>query len=224
MFVYFTPSVLWRCWLGDRKGIWPVKKLSGGVQENAWHFHCAKWERETHRKCMSLTRDAWDLAGLHPACKNPSGGVLAWLSAWSEVQTCICPSWCHWHSLSLASVKSRLVLPFWYRLIRVVAEKEPLNVCVSVCVCIFWSGVVWLLSRHHRIQTGRSAKPGVIFFIYRSLASESIMLVLVAIWQLFIRALAYADNVVLVAPSISALRKMPAICDSFATDYTHTSI
>ena len=25
----------------------------------------------------------------HPACKKQSGGVLAWLSAWSEVQTCI---------------------------------------------------------------------------------------------------------------------------------------
>ena len=24
------PTVLWRCWLGVRKGIWPVKKLSGG--------------------------------------------------------------------------------------------------------------------------------------------------------------------------------------------------
>jgi len=28
----------------------------------------------------------------HPACKNPSGGVLAWLCVWSEVQTCIWPS------------------------------------------------------------------------------------------------------------------------------------
>jgi len=28
----------------------------------------------------------------HPACKKLSGGVLAWLSAWSEVQTCIWPS------------------------------------------------------------------------------------------------------------------------------------
>jgi len=28
----------------------------------------------------------------HPACKNLSGEVLAWLSAWSEVQTCIWPS------------------------------------------------------------------------------------------------------------------------------------
>jgi len=81
-----TPSVLWRCWLGGRKGIRPVKKLSSGV--------------------------------------------LAWLSVWSEVQTCIWPSWCHCHSLSLASVKSRLVLPFWYRLTRVVPDKGPLNGCV----------------------------------------------------------------------------------------------
>jgi len=28
----------------------------------------------------------------HPACKNWSGWVLAWLSVWSEVQTCIWPS------------------------------------------------------------------------------------------------------------------------------------
>jgi len=33
------------------------------------------------------------------------------------------------HSLSLASVKSRLVLPFW-----VVLDKGPLN---GVCVCFF---------------------------------------------------------------------------------------
>jgi len=28
----------------------------------------------------------------HPACKKLSGGVLVWLSVWSEVQTCICSS------------------------------------------------------------------------------------------------------------------------------------
>jgi len=27
----------------------------------------------------------------HPACKKLSGGVLAWLSVWSEVQTCMLP-------------------------------------------------------------------------------------------------------------------------------------
>ena len=75
----------------------------------------------------------------HPACKKLSGGVLAWLSVWSEVQACIWPSGFHCHSLSLAPVKSRLVLPFWYRLTRVVPDKKPLNGCVYVCVCV-WSG------------------------------------------------------------------------------------
>jgi len=28
----------------------------------------------------------------HPACKKLRGGMLAWLSVWSEVQTCIRPS------------------------------------------------------------------------------------------------------------------------------------
>ena len=34
---------------------------------------------------------------------------------------------------SLAPFKSRLVLPFWYRLTWVVSEKGPLNGCVCVC-------------------------------------------------------------------------------------------
>ena len=66
---------------------------------------------------------------------------MAWLSVWSEMQTCIWPSWCHCHSLSLASVKSRLVLPFWYQLTWVVPEKRLLNVnssmhhyeCIVLC-------------------------------------------------------------------------------------------
>jgi len=65
---------------------------------------------------------------------------------WSAVQTCIRPSWCHCHWLSLASVKSRLVLPFWYWLTRVVPDKGPLNGCVCVCVLekesILLSGII----------------------------------------------------------------------------------
>ena len=72
----------------------------------------------------------------HPACKKLSGGVLAWLSVWSKVQTCIFPSLCHCYSLSLASVTSRLVLPFWYRPTRVVPDKVPLNGCVCVLSCL----------------------------------------------------------------------------------------
>jgi len=62
-----VPSVLRRCSLGGRKGIRPVKKLSGGV--------------------------------------------LAWLSVWSEVQTCIWPSGFHCHSLSLVQLN-----PDWFNL------------------------------------------------------------------------------------------------------------
>ena len=71
----------------------------------------------------------------HPACKKLSDEVLAWLSVWSKVQTCIWPSWCHCHSLSLASVKSRLVLPFWYRPTWVVPEKRAVK---RMCVCLLY--------------------------------------------------------------------------------------
>ena len=59
--------------------------------------------------------------------------------------------------MSLASVKSRLISPFWYRLTHVVPEKGPLNVCVCVracvrvCVCIIQRLIIiiigWLSSR-----------------------------------------------------------------------------
>ena len=90
----------------------------------------------------------------HLACKKLSSGVLAWLSVWSEVQTCLRPSWCHCHSLSLASVKSRLVLPFWYWLTRVVPDRGPLNRCMYVCVvterCVGYcrSGFKWKRGIH----------------------------------------------------------------------------
>ena len=58
------------------------------------------------------------------------------------MQTCIWPSWCHCDSLSVASVKSGSVLPFWYRLTRVFPEKGPLNGCVYVCVCVFGEAVL----------------------------------------------------------------------------------
>ena len=48
----------------------------------------------------------------HPACKRTEWWGLVWLSVWSEMQTCIWPSWCQCHSLSLASVKARLVFTF----------------------------------------------------------------------------------------------------------------
>jgi len=74
--------------------------------------------QEGHPTCKKLS-DGVLLVGRqegHPTCKKLSDEVLAWLSVLSEVQTCVWPSCCNCHSPSLASVKSRLVLPFWYRL------------------------------------------------------------------------------------------------------------
>ena len=93
--------------------------------------------------------------GVRPARKL-SGRVLAWLSVWSKVQTCIWPSCCYCHSLSLASVKSRLVLPFWYRLIWVVLENGPLNGCVCVCVYNNFDTVIFFRSAK-RTGISRSA-------------------------------------------------------------------
>jgi len=64
----------------------------------------------------------WQQEG-HLACKKLTGGIVAWLSVCSKVQICIWPSWCHCRSTISCSSKSRLVLPFWYRLTRVVPDK-----------------------------------------------------------------------------------------------------
>jgi len=55
------------------------------------------WEVE-HRFADDVTVCAFSASTLlfgrqegHPACKKLSSGVLAWLSVWSEVQTCIWP-------------------------------------------------------------------------------------------------------------------------------------
>ena len=98
---------------------------------------CSPGQRAVKRVCVCVCVCVCVLMLLvgrqegHLACKL-SGGVLAWLSVWSEVQTCIWSSWCHCHWLSLASVKSRFVLPFWYQLTRVVPDNGPLNGCVCM--------------------------------------------------------------------------------------------
>ena len=57
--------------------------------------------------------------------------------------------------LSLASVKSRLVLPFWYRLTQVVLDKGPLNVCV--CTTLLLSPVSRQPPSIHRRHCGLQA-------------------------------------------------------------------
>jgi len=87
---------------------------------------------------------------VHSHCPFSRISVKPWVVGcwcgylWSEVQTCIWPSRYHCHSLFLASVKSRLVLPFWYQLTWVVPDKGPLNVCA--CVWQVWQ-MLFVLDR-----------------------------------------------------------------------------
>jgi len=111
----------------------------------SWIQNCLQFALLTDCAFSALTLFVGRQEG-HPACKK----LEWWGSVCSEMQTCIWPSWCHCHSLSLASVKSRLVLPFWYRLNRVVPEKGQLNGCVRaracVCVLLCWLRLVIMCS------------------------------------------------------------------------------
>ena len=85
------PSVLWRCWLGGRKGILPIKN---------------EWWGASMVICLGRGAD------LHTAQLMPL----------PLTDSC--------------SSKSRLVLPFWYRLTWVVPDKGPLNGCCCVIVVV----------------------------------------------------------------------------------------
>jgi len=86
--------VLWRYWLGSRKGIRPVKNWVVGY-----------WR------------------GYLPAARYR----LAFGPADATAAHCL---------LLHASVISRSVLPFWYRLTQLVPDKGVLNGCVWVCVIL----------------------------------------------------------------------------------------
>jgi len=71
----------------------------------------------------------------HPACKKTEwsgAGVAICLERGAELHMA------QPMPLSLASEKSRLVLPFWYRLTQVVLDKGPLNGCV-------WGGITMMM-------------------------------------------------------------------------------
>ena len=89
--VHIVPSVLWRCWLGGRKGIRPVKNRVVGC-----------W-----RGYLSGARCRLAYAQLIP--------LPLTVSCFSKV---------------------RLVLPFLYRLTRVVLDKRSLNGCVCCAPCL----------------------------------------------------------------------------------------
>jgi len=92
----------------------------------------------------------------HPACKKIEwwgAGVVICLERGADLHG---PSGCHCHSLSLASVKSRLDFLFWYRLTRIVPDKGPINGSV-------YRGTVLVHS------FGRQLISGAIVLIYSAL-------------------------------------------------------
>jgi len=74
----------------------------------------------------------------HPACKNWVVGCWHGYLYGARCRLAYGPADAN-ATHSLASAKSRLVLPFWYRLTRVVLDKGLLNVCECVCLTVFWS-------------------------------------------------------------------------------------
>jgi len=85
------------------------RRRSTGPQSTALSSKCEQWHVDSRRRKLKtdwflqrlLARLTYAFSALtmlvgrqegHPACKKLSGEVLAWLSLWSEVQTCIWPS------------------------------------------------------------------------------------------------------------------------------------
>ena len=87
------------------------------VSNKMYYMQVISWKASCYhyRICLQCFDAVGWAAGRASGLKKLSGGVLAWLSLCSEVQTCIRPSWCHCHSL--------------YRLTRVVLDKG---------LCVYW--------------------------------------------------------------------------------------
>ena len=101
------------------------------ARDSEWQWHqlgymqvCTLLQTDNHSSIPALS---FLQAGC-PSCR-PTNSVKA-LKAFKALKVQLIPL--HPKTpLSLASFKSRLVLPFWYRLTQVVLEKRPLNRCSS---------------------------------------------------------------------------------------------
>ena len=125
--------MLWRCWLGGRKGIRPVKNWVVGRGKSGPALGGTEY-RLMPSACRQIVRQPlWNLQFryLGESCTNakakysssvvppdPSVHFYHWwwgagvVIFWSDVYICIWPSWCHCHSLSLAPIKIQIGLIF----------------------------------------------------------------------------------------------------------------
>jgi len=98
---------------------------------------------------------------------------------------CVWSSWCHCHPQipsSLASFKSRLILPTWYWLTHFVLEKRSLNGCGSVVVvvwyttyyhCYCYSRYYWFC--YHAFTHPVDGAEDILFFICQSISASSLL-------------------------------------------------
>jgi len=129
-----SDSTVWsQVWHGRPDGQFQVfgkgghagHKGSTGVLDAAWYCNnahnsgniaCFNYSVFTHKLESAFSAYAFSALmllvgrqGGHLAHEKLSGGMLAWLCVWVNVQICIWSSWCHCHSLSLAPVN-----PDWF--------------------------------------------------------------------------------------------------------------
>jgi len=126
-------------------------------QTDAWQFHrpCAAYYMSSVNKITQMLKETsishlFHLTSvLWHCCLGVKKSIRPVKIEWWGVSVFICleqgADCLHMVQLipvpspsSLASFKSRLVLPFWYRLTQVVLEKRPLNGCSSMSSSSFY--------------------------------------------------------------------------------------
>ena len=126
-----------RCWL--TAGTWCTHSVQSRGMTGLDFYHVFLLFPQVCSSAFS----AWAFSALtllvrwqegHPVCKKLSGGVLAWLSVWSEVQSC---TWCHCHSPSPCF--SKIHISFTSLVLAhpgSPGQRAVKRVCVCVCVCV----------------------------------------------------------------------------------------
>ena len=82
--------------------------------------------------------DVWEEG---QACKKLTGGLLAWLSVRSKLQTCIWPSWCHCHSCF-----SKTQISFTF-LVPALLGSPGQTAIKRVCVC-----TITIFEKHQKMK------------------------------------------------------------------------
>jgi len=120
-----------------------------------YHINCYQWPISCRWLLMEWAALYWLLIAFsaltllvgrqegHPACKKTEWWDVG-VVVWDEVQTCIYPSRCHGHSLSLAPVNPDWFYSSWFYLSgtcspglsRTYSRRAVKRLCVCVCDCL----------------------------------------------------------------------------------------